>query len=829
MRFFAVLIILFLVFGIGAYQVSHAASSISVFFGGLLAYIFYGIAWVLGWLTMLVFSAVITISGFQDFVNNPGVIEGWTIIRDICNMLFVIILLIIAFATILRIEKYSIKSLLPKVIFAAVVINFSKLICGLIIDLSQVVMLTFVNGFQASAGANLINGLKLDTWMSAKPKKTQEQVDFWDIALALALACVLFFFTLIVTIILAVILGMRIVFLWILIVLSPFAFVGMLLPFTQSLARQWWQKFGTWVAIGPILAFFLWLALFMMQGNISADLDELGSAAQEKSQITDGPLQEGNMSEGSSMPNIVQFMVGVALLYGAVTMTKKMGGSVGAAVGGRVMGAAKGAAYKYTGARAVGERYKAARGALAARREERYKEFGARARRGYERTVGVAAEAGKSAVKGVSGAPFRAAGLAGRRLARIGGLDQKASQFKGNIKSVFARDVPNIMRELGKTKVGRVGSVISGVLGLPQAASAVRTARSKALGTSYETARNEVGSTLKSIKDKKYSGDESADILQRTADRPGLRGEALKETVAHAINAVQKDAIKTPEQEQSLKALQQKVEGTPMKDVLENETNKRFAYAFRDLNKFDERQDLRKLHERGETDLTNQNARFYSDPKAVQTLFEHFGDDADKAFKKIHERGGEFAKNLDQGLQAASGSENMAQVSAEISKLIEKGEENWSEAESQKYEQLTKFTEDFNSQLARAKVTGKPVEVLTGPGEMKNYVQKAKVIDLEKINLKKASDEQKIEVTANINPMQLHALANRGNRPDLIRETVIQKLNQSARTGDEAQSSKAELKQIVNNNVIMNALEPDQRSRAESIVASASPGPGATA
>jgi len=66
-------------------------------------------------------------------------------------MSFILILLIIAFATILRQESYS-KKLLPKLLIMAVLINFSRTIFGLLIDFSQVIMLTFVNAFSAGGG-----------------------------------------------------------------------------------------------------------------------------------------------------------------------------------------------------------------------------------------------------------------------------------------------------------------------------------------------------------------------------------------------------------------------------------------------------------------------------------------------------------------------------------------------------------------------------------------------------------------------------------------------------------------------------------------------------
>jgi hypothetical protein len=81
---------------------------------------------------------------YQNFIGSEAVIQGWVIVRDLSNMFFVVILLVIAFATILHIENYNYKKWLPKLILMAVLINFSKTICGLLIDVAQIVMLTLL-------------------------------------------------------------------------------------------------------------------------------------------------------------------------------------------------------------------------------------------------------------------------------------------------------------------------------------------------------------------------------------------------------------------------------------------------------------------------------------------------------------------------------------------------------------------------------------------------------------------------------------------------------------------------------------------------------------
>ncbi|GAH84046.1 unnamed protein product, partial [marine sediment metagenome] len=69
---------------------------------------------------------------------------GWEVTRDFSNMFFILFLVIIAFATILRFEKYGIKQLLPKIILIALLINFSLVICSVIIDFSNVAANFFI-------------------------------------------------------------------------------------------------------------------------------------------------------------------------------------------------------------------------------------------------------------------------------------------------------------------------------------------------------------------------------------------------------------------------------------------------------------------------------------------------------------------------------------------------------------------------------------------------------------------------------------------------------------------------------------------------------------
>ena len=98
-----------------------------------------------GRLLLVLIDLLLKIGSYNDFVDAQSVVIGWSVVRDVMNIAFIIGLLAIAFGTVLRIQSYHYKNTLLKLLIMALLVNFSKTITGVFIDLSQVVMLTFFN------------------------------------------------------------------------------------------------------------------------------------------------------------------------------------------------------------------------------------------------------------------------------------------------------------------------------------------------------------------------------------------------------------------------------------------------------------------------------------------------------------------------------------------------------------------------------------------------------------------------------------------------------------------------------------------------------------
>jgi len=73
--------------------------------------------------------------------SNNGTYVAWNVFRNIANLAFVIVFLVVIFSQLtgLGIDNYGIKKILPKLVVAAILINLSYIICQLAIDIANIV------------------------------------------------------------------------------------------------------------------------------------------------------------------------------------------------------------------------------------------------------------------------------------------------------------------------------------------------------------------------------------------------------------------------------------------------------------------------------------------------------------------------------------------------------------------------------------------------------------------------------------------------------------------------------------------------------------------
>lgn len=301
----------------------------------------------LGRLLALVIHCLVYVAQYNNFINELVVKEGWKVVRDVCNMFFVLGLLLIAFGTVLRLPNYQAKNNLKNFVLGAVLVNFSKTICGLILDFAQIIMLTFVNGFKDVGVGNLTEMLGITSLFDVVTNNvdvTSETLTTVGIFVSYLLALIYLLVALVVIITMTIMLIQRAVMLWLLIVLSPFPYLLSAFPKIGKLgglSKQWWDKFTGLVTTGPLLAFFIWLSFFTASGTTvtqpsQEDVSLTGLQGAESPDSSGFFTEDVNMSvtQSATAQAIIKFLVSIGILVGGMMLTKETSDLVGNIVGG---------------------------------------------------------------------------------------------------------------------------------------------------------------------------------------------------------------------------------------------------------------------------------------------------------------------------------------------------------------------------------------------------------------------------------------------------------------------------------------------------------------
>jgi hypothetical protein len=297
------------------------------------------IAGFLGKLIVSMLDVMIPIMQYQGFTTASAVIGGWSIVRDTVNMFFVVILIVIAFGTIFGHQKFKWQSQVPKLLIFAIVINFSKTLCGIMIDFAQVVMLTFANALKDVAGGNFVQLLGLSDMMQvssnataikdAQKKDAPGTTAFDYFAAGCAAVFMMLWVTTVVFILLAV-LVYRIVMLWILIVMAPLAWFAGGIPedfhIASSAYADWWKNFICYTAIGPVLVFFLWLTLAIAgNGQIAANDPSLNQVFTGASSTSGLEASAGDfLTKVFELQRLASFIIGMAMLMAGLDAAAKL-------------------------------------------------------------------------------------------------------------------------------------------------------------------------------------------------------------------------------------------------------------------------------------------------------------------------------------------------------------------------------------------------------------------------------------------------------------------------------------------------------------------------
>ena len=302
-----------------------------------------------------------------DIINSFKAIQyGWETLRNVINLFFILILVYIAIATILRIENYGYEKLLSKLVIAAFLINFSMFFTKIIIDASNITAIVFykqimvdakIAGSAGSSGAagsatasasqnnylslGIMNALGLQSvWGVVNNTKnptgttgttpaagnnpavtagnsiataagSKPITDPWIMTLVglggsvfvLILSFVFFATT--------IMLLLRIVVLILLIITSPAAFAARVLPQTSKWSDKWWSQLTSNALFAPVYMILMFVTLKMVWGG--------------NDRVGNNLLVLFTSTDGSGIQVIVFFILLCAMLIACLTVAASFG------------------------------------------------------------------------------------------------------------------------------------------------------------------------------------------------------------------------------------------------------------------------------------------------------------------------------------------------------------------------------------------------------------------------------------------------------------------------------------------------------------------------
>ncbi|MDD5696500.1 MAG: hypothetical protein PHO90_00810 [Candidatus Pacebacteria bacterium] len=202
----------------------------------------------------------------MNLQDNPIIQTGWGTIRNLANVALVFGLVAIAISIIVGYQETKAKKALINFIGVAVLINFTPVICGVIIDFANKLMELFLSSGLDFGSVNTIKeGLTPNSFSFGNP--------------AGAIAYLLFaIFSSVIYFLYAFIFIARHIVLWVLVIVSPIAFASKVFPEGKYIAKifpsithwdEWWSQFLQWTVIGIPASFSLYLSSTIMRDMVN--------------------------------------------------------------------------------------------------------------------------------------------------------------------------------------------------------------------------------------------------------------------------------------------------------------------------------------------------------------------------------------------------------------------------------------------------------------------------------------------------------------------------------------------------------------------------------
>jgi hypothetical protein len=254
------------------------------FTGRIIKFFFYYVIGLVLLHTSAAFLEMTMDPSFLQIQGNPVVEYGWRFTVNVASMFLILFLIFIAFTIILKINTPQAKKSLVRLVLVAILMNFSLLFVGIMVDVSNIFYNTLFIG-NSDLPSRVIESLGASGWdiltsmiawigALALTLIIPFVSPFAQYALALGMmtiylpnlivwifqvvcfimvAGIFFFYT--------ILFAARVFIIQLLAMISPLALLAYIFPKTEKYFKMWFKWLVEWIFLGIILFFFLALGL----------------------------------------------------------------------------------------------------------------------------------------------------------------------------------------------------------------------------------------------------------------------------------------------------------------------------------------------------------------------------------------------------------------------------------------------------------------------------------------------------------------------------------------------------------------------------------------
>lgn len=268
----------------------------------------------------------------ENYKNITAISGAWGTVRDVANMGFIFILLYASIQMILG-EGKDTRKLIVNMIVAALLINFSLFFTQIVIDASNIIALTFYHAIAPTA----VTGNWTDAGLSNSLMAPMHFETIWDmkstlsngnIAVIGVMGSVITLIAAFIFFAVALMLVIRYVVLILVLILSPIAFIGDVIPGASGYAADWRKALFGQAFFAPVYMFLTWITIKLFNDS------SMFPTSQGKSWASafGGEVTTNTASatfSGGSVALVFNFVVIIVFLIATLILSKKVSDSAG--------------------------------------------------------------------------------------------------------------------------------------------------------------------------------------------------------------------------------------------------------------------------------------------------------------------------------------------------------------------------------------------------------------------------------------------------------------------------------------------------------------------